>query len=49
MNAFVDNSREIIDITNDTHWSPEEIIEYHVNSLKNLGRDYSRSINMIVF
>jgi len=39
-NAFVDNSREIIDITNDEYWTPQDVFDHYKNKLKNLSKEY---------
>ena len=46
MDAFVDNTRKIVDINNDTYWSPQNLITYLVDGLKNLRREYFSSDNI---
>ncbi len=46
MDAFVDNTRKIVDINNDTYWSPQNIISYFVDRLKNLQKEYFNTDNI---
>jgi hypothetical protein len=46
MDAFVDNTRKIVDINNDTYYSPQNLIAYLVDRLKNLRREYFNSDNI---
>jgi hypothetical protein len=40
MDAFVDNTRKIVDISNDVYWTPQSVIAYHKARLKQLPTEY---------
>jgi hypothetical protein len=46
MDAFVDNTRKIVDITNDVYWTPQSVINYYKARLKQLATEYFSSDNI---
>lgn len=41
MDCFVDNSRQVIEDFNETYWTPQELIDARIESLKNSQFDYT--------
>lgn len=46
MDAFVDNTRKIVDISNDVYWTPQSVINYHKDRLKQLPAEYFTFANI---
>jgi hypothetical protein len=46
MDAFVDNTRKIVDISNDVYWTPQSVINYHEDRLKQLPTEYFTFANI---
>lgn len=46
MDAFVDNTRKIVDISNDVYWTPQSVIDYHKAKLKQLPTEYFTFANI---
>ena len=46
MDAFVDNTRKIVDINNDEYWTPQDVLTYHLNRVKLLPKEYFTPANI---
>jgi hypothetical protein len=46
MDAFVDNTRKIVDINNDEYWTPQDVLAYHLNRVKLLPKEYFTPANI---
>lgn len=44
LDCFIDNSRQVIDAFNEVYWTPEELIDARIESLKDTEYDYTRFI-----